>query len=536
MHGWALLRFPTCKANRDRTSHRAGRQRPRRDPRVEFFDRAAWELMRKIAVIGIGMALVLTACTGKPAVPDLGGLYNPLAQEETPHRNPVILIPGLLGSKLVDAEGGKVVWGAFESGYVDPNTADGARLMGLPLDAELAFGPEPDSVVPAGSIDRLVVRFAGLPVELTAYAQILQALGLGGYRDEDLAANGGVNWGDRHFTCFQFDYDWRLDIAATARKLGGFIEEKRRYVQKEIERRFGIPDYDVRFDLVTHSMGGLVARYYLRYGDRSLPADGSLPEVDWRGARYVQRVVMVAPPNAGSLDALRALVEGHRPAVLLPRYAPALLGTMPSLYQLLPRGRHQSLLDEQGRPVSSVYSPELWAARGWGLADPDQQQLLSFLMPQISDPAARHRLALDHQAQLLRRAQQFAAALDAPVVRPASLEYFLIAGDAEDTPAALRIDSKNRLQTASYGPGDGVVLRASALLDERSKRRGALKSPIYWDRVFFLFADHLALTRAPAFIDNLLYYLLESQQDRRKTLNLQPSASETLRTLPGQGK
>jgi len=35
--------------------------------------------------------------------------------------------------------------------------------------------------------------------------------------------------------------------------------------------------------------------------------------------------------------------------------------------------------------------------------------------------------------------------------------------------------------------------------------------PIEWDQVLFLFSDHLDLTKNPAFTDNLLYFLLESQ-------------------------
>ena len=46
--------------------------------------------------------LAPTACSAPPRVPDLGGLYSELAQNEDPYRNPVILIPGILGSKLVD--------------------------------------------------------------------------------------------------------------------------------------------------------------------------------------------------------------------------------------------------------------------------------------------------------------------------------------------------------------------------------------------------------------------------------------------------
>ena len=52
---------------------------------------------------------------------------------------------------------------------------------------------------------------------------------------------------------FQFDYDWRRDIVESAKKLDIFIKEKKKYVQIEIEKRFGIKDYDVKFDIVAHS-------------------------------------------------------------------------------------------------------------------------------------------------------------------------------------------------------------------------------------------------------------------------------------------
>ena len=57
--------------------------------------------------------VVVAACHAPPRAPDLGGLYNELAQSEDPYRNPVILIPGILGSKLVDRSSGSIVWGTF---------------------------------------------------------------------------------------------------------------------------------------------------------------------------------------------------------------------------------------------------------------------------------------------------------------------------------------------------------------------------------------------------------------------------------------
>jgi len=62
------------------------------------------------------------------------------------------------------------------------------------------------------------------------------------------------------------------------------------------------------------------------------------------------------------------------------------------------------------------------------------------------------------------------------------------------------------------GPGDGTVLRSSALMDER--KAGDLSqrliSPIHWSQVHFIFSDHLGLTKDAAFTDNILYFLLES--------------------------
>ena len=89
---------------------------------------------------------------------------------------------------------------------------------------------------------------------------------------------------------------------------------------------------DLKFDIVAHSMGALLTRYYLRYGTADLPQDGSLPELTWAGAEHIERVVMVAPPNAGAGDALLDLVAGRKFGFLGPRYEPALLGTFPSMY------------------------------------------------------------------------------------------------------------------------------------------------------------------------------------------------------------
>jgi pimeloyl-ACP methyl ester carboxylesterase len=457
----------------------------------------------------------LNACVSPYKPPDLGGLYNDLVQNESPHRNPVILIPGILGSRLVEKESGEIAWGTFGLGRINPNTAAGARRIGLPMAEGQKLSELRDDLWPDLTLDQVTFNFMGYPLALNTYAHILSVLGVGGYRDQQSAEAGIVDYGDRHFTCFQFPYDWRRDIVESAAELDRFIKEKRKYVQGEIEKRFSIKGYDVKFDIVAHSMGGLVARYYLRYGVQDLPEDESLPKLTWDGSRYVEHLVMIGTPNAGSISAVLTLVKGYRPAPLLPRYPAAVLGTMPSLYQLLPRSRHRPLLDDKGRAVKDVFAADLWQNNGWSLADPKQDPLLKLLLPDVSSPEERRRIALDHQRKSLKQAKQFTAAIDIPARPPASLLFFLVAGDSEDTDETARFGSDGNLSIVEKGPGDGTVLRSSALMDERQtdRRKERLISPIHWTQVLFLFSNHLDLTKDPAFTDNLLYFLLESQRN-----------------------
>ena len=458
----------------------------------------------------------LTGCSAFPTSPDLGNLYNQLAQQEDPDRNPVIVIPGILGSRLEDKNTEVVVWGAFGSGAVDPTSGDGARLLALPMTPGADLNELRDAVVQAGALDRVVLKFFGIPLELNAYYNILRSLGVGGYRDQQLAESHAVDYGNRHFTCFQFDYDWRRDLVESAQALDRFIKAKEVEVQREIYTRYGVKRSPVKFDLVAHSMGSLVARYYLRYGAADLPDDGSLPPVTWEGAKHVDHLVMIGPPNAGSVETLTILVDGLKPAPLLSTYPAAIVGTMPSVYQLLPRSRHRPLLDVSGQPVSDVYDPALWVKHGWGLADPSQAKTLAHLLPNIVDPAERRGIALEHLRKTLSRAKHLTAALDVPAHPPDSTRLLLVAGDSMPTMSQAQIQPDGQINIIEHAPGDGVVLRQSALMDEREEKKlgNRLTSPIGWSQVLFIFSDHLGMTKDPAFVDNILYFLLESPRSR----------------------
>lgn len=465
-------------------------------------------LLRRVGSVLLLLATV--GCGSSLDVPDLQGIYDEVAKHHDQHRNPVVVIPGVLGTRLVNGETGQVVWGAFGGAAIDPEKPDGARLFAHPMASDTALASLTDEVVTDGVLEKVEVKLAGLPIELRAYVEILATLGAGGYRDETFRGLA-TDYGDDHFTCFQYPYDWRRDNVESAQKLFRFLKEKQRYVTEERRKRWG-DDRPARFDVVAHSMGGLVLRYMLRYGDADLPADGSLPELTWAGAELVDQAILVGTPSSGSLDALEQLVQGRKFGPLMPRFESSLVGTLPSLYQLLPRPRHGQVVDATGEPVDFL-DPAWWKEQGLGLADPDQDAMLAMLLPDL-EADARRQLALEFLEKNLKRAQQFHAALDRPALSPDGTSLMLFVGDSEVTSAKARFDAdKRRLQVLATGPGDGTVLRTSALMDERlgsKEPKAGLESPVDWQQVHFLFADHLGMTSDPGFSDNVLYLLLES--------------------------
>jgi pimeloyl-ACP methyl ester carboxylesterase len=447
------------------------------------------------------------------AAPDLRHIYGRTVQADDRDRNPIIVIPGVLGTRLIHNLTGQVVWGEFGGDGINPSTPLGAQLMSLPMQIGKPLVALTDSVKPAGTLDALEIHVLGIPFQINAYRDLLTTLGVGGYRD-DQTNLANINYGDQNYSSFQFAYDWRRDNVENARLLHQFILEKKAYVEAERRERHGSDFQPVRFDIVAHSMGGLVARYYLQYGDADLPEDGSVPDVTWNGAKHVDRLIMIATPNAGALDTIANLVQGETLSRFLPRYEAAILGTMPSLYQLLPRTRQRPVVTDGDRRSPDLMDPQVWAQFRWGLMDPRQNVVLSHLLPQTSDRGARQKIAFDHLSKCLNRAKLFHQAMDVPAKPPAGTSIHLIAGDAHPTTSQFRVDGRGTLTVTEWQPGDGRVSRASALMDERFsmgvKWTPRLVSPIAWSNVNFLFADHLGLTSDPGFSDNILFLLLES--------------------------
>ena len=259
-------------------------------------------------------------------------------------------------------------------------------------------------------------------------------------------------------------------------------------------------------------MGGLVLRYYLRYGTAPLPDDGSLPELTWAGAQSVRQAILIGTPNAGSVVAIEQLVEGYNLNPLFPNYRSSILGTMPSIYQLLPRPRHARIVDAESREPIDIYNVKTWERFGWGLVSSDEDAKLRDLLRDAKTREDRLMIARDHLAKNLARTRQLPEALDRGAQPPEGTTISLFVGDSEDTPAIIGVRPDGSLSVLESTPGDGTVTRDSAVMDERvgNSWEPFLQSPIAWRRVQFIFQDHIGLTRDPTFVDNLLFMLLET--------------------------
>ncbi len=465
---------------------------------------------RGIALLLLCVLSVQASCSSVK-VPDLNELYADAVQYQGPAKNPVVVIPGILGSKLLHEPTATRVWGAFERGAANPSKPQDAKMIALPMQRGKPLRELYDRTKPDGALDRLrVLVLPGFHIEPKAYLNLLLTLGAGGYADQTLGEAGAIDYGDDHYTCFQFDYDWRRSSAENAAMLERFLHEKQAYVMKENRKRFGVSQ-PVKFDIVAHSMGGLVARYYLRYGSQPLPRSG-LPTLNWAGARLVDNVILVGTPNAGASQSLDTLTKGLKVSPFVPRFEPALLGTMPAIYELLPRPRHRVVIDHKSRRPLNLYDINVWERYEWGLANPDQGKVLKDLIPEDS-AKQRQNIARDHLHKCLLNARQFHAALDQPASPPPGTKLILFAGDAAETPVLLGAGLRE-VEVLESGPGDKTVPRYSALMDQDYGKKydgSPLRSPIDWHYVTFLFENHLGLTKSPTFSDNVLFQLLEQR-------------------------
>ncbi len=129
---------------------------------------------------------------------------------------------------------------------------DGNDRLALPLD-----DPESTSVV-AGKLLR-EIRVGRLSFPIHVYDGLEQRLRAMGYREGDWQAPSGAG------EYFYFPYDWRQSVETSGRRFSRELAG--------LYRR--MPPDTPPAVVLGHSLGGLVARYALMYGDAPLGKDGA---------------------------------------------------------------------------------------------------------------------------------------------------------------------------------------------------------------------------------------------------------------------
>jgi pimeloyl-ACP methyl ester carboxylesterase len=379
--------------------------------------------------------VLFIACFFAPAVQ----AQNSNAESAKP---PIIIIPGLTGSELLNKNSKKIVW-------FKPQRAKDDDLR-LPI-ASTVLTRNRDSLI-VGDIIRNVQFIKFLP-DVEIYERLIDALEKrGGYKEGkwDAPAKDGDQ-----ATFYVFPYDWRRDNVENARLLVQRVEN--------LKRRLGKPN--LKFNIIAHSMGGLISRYAVRFGNADLPAGNRAPRPTWAGARHFDRVFLLGTPNEGSPRALDALINGY--SIFGGLNLPFVQNlskfdsfTIPSAYQLLPFAGTFKAFDEKLEPLSiDLYNPKTWDEYGWS-AYLDKGFEKKFT-------PAEQRSARAYFAASLRRAKRFHEALSAPANGKTPVSYYLIGGDCKDTLNAvvlLRDEKKNRWRTLfkedSYTRSDGTKVAA----------------------------------------------------------------------------
>jgi pimeloyl-ACP methyl ester carboxylesterase len=458
---------------------------------------------------------------------------------QTRGKNPVIIIPGVTGSKLVNPYTGKTVW--FN---IDRDKDDDLRL---PISSPI-LSRNRDSLVVEDVIREIKIKV--LP-DVEVYQVLLDALKEKGYKEADWKKPEATD------VFYVFAYDWRRDNVETAHML-----LRRMAAVKRTLKRPGL-----KFDIVAHSMGGLVARYAAMYGLADLPHAGSAPVPNWRGSAHINKLMMFGTPNEGSVSALDALLNGY--PVLAGRKLPFVddmraedVFTTPSAFQLIPHQASARFLDENLKPLEiDIYDPDTWFKYGWGpLTDPKflsklkDAAKLAETNKEIKPEKPDKKLVGDdllisrttfaqaraYFVSALGRAKLFHMAIEAPS-KASPIQLFAYGGNCEPTLDAvvlIRDEKKGRWETwfnssdiktsngleikkdqvkaAMYAIGDGRVTTRSLLAETVFPKNGEpdIKPMLTLKKAFFACGSHTQLFLEKPIQDSFLSALVVETQDQ----------------------
>jgi hypothetical protein len=235
--------------------------------------------------------------------------------------HPCIVVPGIKGTGLENIYElpPASTWSVVEAGVVVPD------FDSLALD-------------PNGEVDEtdIVVNRASQLLGL-AYESFVQSLR------------------GRGLPVYVFPYDWRYSIVRSADKLVKYVQA----LQKKTIKSLQPINWDKAFDFACHSMGGLVFRQFVTAWKNALPHT-PLP---------VNRLVFIATPHLGSLDAVESMIRGETVLFGGRKELRKLSRTFPGVYELLPNPALPNTVVDQNGAALDIFDVHNW--QGTATPDPD---------------------------------------------------------------------------------------------------------------------------------------------------------------------
>lgn len=455
--------------------------------------------------IFISLVVVLAFIAGifankKVFAPDLQRLY--MESMMVTDQPPVIFIHGVLGSRLKDTKTKEDVWpGAI------------SRLFSHDYD-DAALEINPETLAPLPSNSEPYDIFDGAAGQ-DFYGKIVHTLSdIGGYKLTKIGQK--VNPKQKNY--YVFLYDWRQDNVKSAIDLADVIEQI----------RIDYNNPNLKVDIVAHSMGGLITRYYIRYGKQDVINDNDFDKkLTMYGAERVRRVILLGTPNLGSIRSLSLFITGLDIGVN--EIATETLASMPSLYQLFPHALNNWIVTSAGKPLDrDLYDVHIWRSFKWSIFDPKARQRISEKYENKKDAEAHLATYERYFEKNLERARRFSWSLSIATPTPEP-KLVVFGGGCTLTPARILVeevrgeslirmhpdDVTQPVAGVDYDalllePGDGSVTKASLLgrnvLDPSVLRHKYIHLPI--TQSFFLCESHESLTGNLNFQDNLLNTLL----------------------------
>lgn len=248
--------------------------------------------------------------------------------KQQPMPDLIVLVPGILGSVLVDKKGNEI-WGASGNSIARNLITFGGALNKLELPEGIGRGDPNDEVTATRALPRLYM----VPTfwKADGYGKLADRL-KERFTLTTVTDNQTVN-------LVEFPYDWRLSNQLNAERLADKIVPV-------LERwRKASNNPNAKFIFICHSMGGLVARYFLEVLNQR---------------ELTNKLITIGTPYQGSINALNALVNG-----LFLGLGPIgvsvdkLVRSFPSVYQLLPTYECLDVGDGTQRSLSGCSLPNV---------------------------------------------------------------------------------------------------------------------------------------------------------------------------------